>query len=268
MRILIVNPNTTASMTATIARAASAVAASSTEILAATSGMGPASIEGYYDEALAVPRLLDEIAGGERNGADAAVIACFDDTGLDAARALATIPVIGICEAALVTAAFIAQRFTVVTTMDRSRVPLEALVQRYGMQSKAKVRAADIPVLSLENPASDAKSKLRSEIARALSEDRAEAIVLGCAGMADLMDELRREYGVPVIDGVAAAVKQAEALVAQGLSTSKRGAYAYPLAKPYAGALASFAPAVLAPANTDHVLNSVTGFYPKGNASG
>ncbi|TIT47901.1 MAG: aspartate/glutamate racemase family protein, partial [Mesorhizobium sp.] len=171
MRILIVNPNTTASMTATIARAASAVAASSTEILAATSGMGPASIEGYYDEALAVPGLLDEIAGAERNGADAAVIACFDDTGLDAARALATIPVIGICEAALVTAAFIAQRFTVVTTMDRSRVPLEALVQRYGMQSKAKVRAADIPVLSLEDPASDAKSKLRSEIARALSED-------------------------------------------------------------------------------------------------
>ncbi|TGP68135.1 aspartate/glutamate racemase family protein, partial [bacterium M00.F.Ca.ET.227.01.1.1] len=101
-----------------------------------------------------------EIAGGERNGADAAVIACFDDTGLDAARALATIPVIGICEAALVTAAFIAQRFTVVTTMDRSRVPLEALVQRYGMQSKAKARAADIPVLSLEDPASDAKSKL------------------------------------------------------------------------------------------------------------
>ncbi|WP_136616590.1 MULTISPECIES: aspartate/glutamate racemase family protein [Mesorhizobium] len=245
MRILIVNPNTTASMTATIARAASAVAAGSTEILAATSSMGPASIEGYYDEALAVPGLLHEIALGERNGADAAVIACFDDTGLDAARALATIPVIGICEAALVTAAFIAQRFTVVTTMDRSRVPLEGLVQRYGLHGKAKVRAADIPVLSLADPASGAASKLRSEIARALSEDRAEAIVLGCAGMADLVSELSHEFGVPVIDGVAAAVKQAEALVALGLSTSKRGAYAYPAGKPYSGALASFAPTAL-----------------------
>ena len=87
MRILVVNPNTTARMTETIARAARGAAASGTEIVAVTSSMGPASIEGYYDEALAVPGLLVEIAEGERAGADAAIIACFDDTGLDAARA-------------------------------------------------------------------------------------------------------------------------------------------------------------------------------------
>jgi allantoin racemase len=185
---------------------------------------------------------LLEIARGERDGAGAAVIACFDDTGLDAARAMARIPVIGVCEAALAIASFIAQRFTVVTTMDRSLVPVEALVRRYGMSGRARVRAAEIPVLSLEDPASGATARLRSEIARALDEDRAEAIVLGCAGMADLAAAFQREFGVPVIDGVAAAVKQAEALIALGLSTSKRGAYASPPAKPYTGALQSFAP--------------------------
>jgi len=246
VQILVVNPNTTASMTETIAAAARGVAGASTEIVAVTSSMGPTSIEGYYDEALAVPGLLMEIAAGERQGAQAAIIACFDDTGLDAARAMATIPVLGICEAALSLASFIAQRFSVVTTTDRSRVPVEALVQRYGMAGRARVRAAEIPVLSLEDPASGAVDKLRGEIARAIDEDRAEAIVLGCAGMADLAHRLQEESRLPVIDGVSAAVKQAEALIALGLSTSKRGAYASPLAKPYRGVLKSFSPGMIA----------------------
>jgi allantoin racemase len=246
VQILVVNPNTTASMTGTIAAAASSAAGVGTEIVAVTSSMGPVSIEGYYDEALAVPGLLVEIAAGERAGAQAAIIACFDDTGLDAARAMATIPVVGICEAALSLASFIAQRFSVVTTTERSRVPVEELVRRYGMAGRARVRAADIAVLALEDPASGAVVKLRDEIARTIEQDRAEAIVLGCAGMADLAAELQRDFGLPVIDGVGAAVKQAEALVSLGLSTSKRGAYANPLAKPYRGALKSFAPGAVA----------------------
>jgi allantoin racemase len=246
VRILVVNPNTTASMTETIAAAARGVAGAWTEVVAVTSSMGPASIEGYYDEALAVPGLLMEIAAGERAGAQAAIIACFDDTGLDAARAMASIPVVGICEAALSVASYIAQRFTVVTTTERSRVPVEGLVQRYGMAGRARVRAADIPVLALEDSTSGAVEKLRAEIARAIEEDRAEAIVLGCAGMADLAHQLQDEFDLPVIDGVGAAVKQAEALIALGLSTSKRGAYASPLAKSYRGVLKSFSPGTIA----------------------
>lgn len=246
VQILVVNPNTTASMTETIAAAARGVAGAWTEVVAVTSSMGPASIEGYYDEALAVPGLLMEIAAGERRGVQAAIIACFDDTGLDAARAMAAIPVIGICEAALSMASFIAQRFTVVTTTQRSRVPVEGLVQRYGMSGRVRVRAADIPVLALEDPASGAVGKLRDEIARAVEEDRAEAIVLGCAGMADLAYQLQGEFGLPVVDGVGAALKQAEALVALGLTTSKHGAYANPLAKPYRGMLKSFSPGAVA----------------------
>jgi allantoin racemase len=242
MRILVVNPNTTASMTDTIEAAAQSVAGNTTEIVAKTSRMGPVSIEGYYDEAFAVPGLLMEIAEGQALGAQAAIIACFDDTGLDAARAMASIPVLGICEAAVATAALIAQRFSVVTTLERSIMPVKGLVYRYGMGDRATVRAANIPVLSLDDPTSGAVLKLRTEIEKALDEDGAEAIVLGCAGMADLARDLQAEYGVPVIDGVGAAVKLAESLICLGLTTSKRGAYAAPLSKPYHGLMASFAP--------------------------
>jgi allantoin racemase len=245
MRILIINPNTTASMTATIAAAAKSVAGHGTEITAVTSLMGPVSIEGYYDEVFAIPGMLAEIAKGEKAGAEAAIIACFDDTGLDAARALANIPVLGICEAAVATTSFIAQKFTVVTTMERSRLPLEHLIHRYGMGARAKVRAADIPVLSLEDPTSNALARLRSEIDAAIREDRAEAIILGCAGMADLAAQLSAEFGVPVVDGVSAAVKQAEGLITLGLKTAKRGAYATPVDKPYIGMLQGFAPGAM-----------------------
>ncbi|NEJ23972.1 aspartate/glutamate racemase family protein [Rhizobium leguminosarum] len=242
MRILIVNPNTTASMTDKAATAARAVAASGTEIIAATSRMGPVSIEGHYDGALAIPGLLAELKERQAAGYDAAVIACFDDTGLEAARTFADVPILGLCESAVVTAGFLAQRFTVVTTLERSRVLIDNLVRRYGMGDRARVRASDIPVLELEDAASGAIGKLRAEIERALVEDGAEAIVLGCAGMTDLARELQEIYGVPVVDGVAAAVKQAEALVSLGLSTSKRGSYASPLPKPFTGAMSSFSP--------------------------
>jgi allantoin racemase len=229
-------------MTTKIGEAARAAASAGTEVLAVNPQMGPVSIEGFYDEAFALPGLLAEIAKGEAGGADAAVIACFDDTGLDAARALANMPVLGICEAALAAAGMIATRISVVTTLSRSVVPIEALVRRYGFAERAYVHAADIPVLSLEDPASDASATLRAAIATALKADRSDAVVLGCAGMADLARDLSVEFGVPVVDGVSAGVRMAEALVGLGLKTSKSGAYATPLAKTYTGVLAGFAP--------------------------
>ncbi|NTG50819.1 aspartate/glutamate racemase family protein [Agrobacterium rhizogenes] len=242
MRLLLINPNTTTSMTEKAAVAARAVAATGTEIIAATSRMGPPSIEGYYDGALAVPGLLSELKEQRAAGYDAAIISCFDDTGLEAARAFSDVPVLGLCESAVVTAGFLAQRFTIVTTLERSRVLIDNLVRHYGMGGRAKVRASDIAVLELEDGAPEAIGKLRAEIERALDEDGAEAIVLGCAGMADLTRELQEIYGVPVIDGVAAAVKQAEALVSLGLTTSKRSSYAAPLPKSFAGTMSDFSP--------------------------
>ena len=238
-KILIVNPNTTASMTATIAAAAREVAATGTDIIAVTSWMGPASIEGFYDEAFAVPGMSHALSNAP--SADAAIIACFDDTGLDAARTFARFPVVGICEAALVTAGQIAKRIAVITTLPRSIVPLEELVRRYGFAERARVTACNVAVLDLEKPGSGAKEKLEAEIALALDKG-AEAIVLGCAGMADLAHALSKKYDVPVVDGVAAAVKQAEALAGLKLTTSRRGSYAAPAPKVYSGLLKPFAP--------------------------
>lgn len=243
MRIRLVNPNTTASMTETAARAARAVAAHDTAIEPVTSSMGPESIEGYYDGAFAVPGLLAEIARAEREGCDAAIVACFDDTGVDAARSAAAIPVVGLCEAAVATAALLAARFAIVTTLSRSVVPIEELVARYGMARRCRVYAADVPVLALGEPGSRAVDRLRTTIGEALRDLQCGAIILGCAGMADLAKSFSGEFGVPVVEGVGAAVKQCEALAALGLRTAKRGAYAVPRMKSFTGALAEFSPA-------------------------
>lgn len=246
MRIHLVNPNTTVSMTDKIAAAARAAARPGTEIVARTSTMGPASIEGHYDDALALPGLLAAIAEAERAGeqlTDAHVIACFDDTGLEAARTLARAPVVGIGEAGFHFASLIAHRFAVVTTLSRSIPVIEANLMRYGLDRRCcAVRASEVAVLELEDPASGARSRISAEIARTVAKDGAEAVVLGCAGMADLARALTAEHGVPVIDGVASAVALAEALVGTGLATSKRGAYAAPRPKAYTGLLADFAP--------------------------
>lgn len=232
MRILVVNPNSTASMTGRIGAAARSVAAPGSEILAVNPPTGPASIEGYYDEALAVPGLLAEIDRHQRDGDIAGtVIACFDDVGLDAARSLADAPVVGICEAAMQTAALLGGRFSVVTTLPRSIPALERLAQRYGMAGRCTIRAAGVPVLALEDPASGAVERVRAEIRRAMEQDGAETIVLGCAGMADLARSLSEEMSLPVVDGVTAAVKLVEGLAALGLRTSKAGGYAPPLPK-------------------------------------
>lgn len=243
MLLNIVNPNTTAAMTATIARAAAAVARPGTRLRAVESAFGPPSIEGAYDDAFAVPGLLARIAEGEAEGAAAHVIACFDDTGLDAARALVAAPVVGIGEAGFHLATMVAHRFAVVTTLTRSVAVIENNLLRYGLERRcARVRATEVPVLELDNPGSDARAKIGNEIAKALEQDGAEAIVLGCAGMADLAASLSAQFGVPVIDGVAAAVTLAEGMAAIGLKTSKRGGFARPLAKAYSGAFAAFSP--------------------------
>jgi allantoin racemase len=243
LRIKVINPNTTVAMTETIAAAARAVASPGTQIVAATSASGPVSIEGHYDEAVAVIGLIEQIKAGEAEGCDAYVIACFGDPGLLAARELAAGPVIGIAEAAMRAASFVATGFSVVTTLARTRVIAEHLVVAYGMERACRrVRAIDVPVLGLDDPASNARARVFEECRRALAEDGSGAIVLGCAGMAELASLLARDLQVPVIDGVAAAVKMAEALVGLGLKTSKHGDLAAPLRKRYVGSLAHLSP--------------------------
>jgi len=243
MKILIVNPNTTASMTRKIGDAARSVAAGGTEVVAVNPADGPVSIEGPYDEALCLPGLLTEVKRGVADGADAVVVACFDDPGIDACRALVPVPVIGICHAAMQVAVQLADSFSIVTTLGRSVPVLEGLAVRYGMAQRCRrVRAAEVPVLALEEPGSAAAQQVRAEVRAAVAEDSAEAVLLGCAGMADLAAALSEEFAIPVIDGVAAAVKLAEAVAGLGIATSKAGLYAPPVPKAYSGTLSAFAP--------------------------
>jgi allantoin racemase len=243
MRLLVINPNTTASMTAAIGRAARAVAAPGTLVEAVNPADGPASIEGYYDEAYSVPGLLAEIRKGEAAGFDGHMIACFDDTGLDAARTLATGPVVGIGEAAFHCASLIAGRFSVITTLSRSVPAIQHNPTRYGLSARcARVRASEVPVLALEDETSDARAKISAEIEAAKRDDGCEAIVLGCAGMAGLVAELSERHAIPVLDGVVCAVKLLEALIGLGLRTSKIGGYASPLPKTYAGRFSADGP--------------------------
>jgi allantoin racemase len=227
MRLLVINPNTTASMTEKIGIAARRAATPGTEIVATTPPQGPVSIEGYYDEALAVPGILQMM----RNTPDfdAVIIACFDDTGIDAARCLTDVPVLGIGEAAYHFASMLSNKFSVVTTLARSVPALEHNLHRYGLAARcARVRSSEVAVLDLEHPGSEASDRISAEIGRAVAEDRAEAIVLGCAGMADLAGRLSAEHGLPVLDGVSCAVRLAEAMVGLGLRTSRLGGYAPP----------------------------------------
>jgi len=242
MKIKIINPNTTQSMTDKIGHCARTVAQANTRIIAVSPRMGPASIESHYDEALSVPGILDEILSGEREDVDGYVIACFGDPGLYAARELARGPVIGIAEAAMHTASFIGTGFSVVTTLRRTCNIAWHLAERYGMERFCRnVRASDLPVLDLEKPGSDARRIITDACRQALDEDRSDCIVLGCAGMADLCESISDAIGAPVIDGVACAVKMAESLISLRLSTSKRGDWARPLPKHYAGMLSTFA---------------------------
>ena len=213
--ILVINPNSTASMTTKIAAAARAAAGPATRITAINPRQGPAAIQGPEDGAAALPGLyaLFDHRLEIDDSITAVVIACFDDTGLFELKARSPVPVIGIGEAAYHVASVAALKFSVVTTLPVSVPVLEENLRLIGLASRcAKVRASDVPVLELEDPASNARHRIEQEIETALKEDGIGAIALGCAGMADLASDLAAKFQVPVIDGVASAVRLAEAV--------------------------------------------------------
>jgi len=137
---------------------------------------------------------------------------------------------VGIGEAGYHLASMLSNKFSVVTTLARSVPALEHNLVRYGLASRcASVRASEVPVLELENPHSNARQKISTEVGKAITDDHAEAIVLGCAGMTDLAQSLSDEHGVPVLDGVVSAVGLCETMVRLNLTTTPIGGYAKPL---------------------------------------
>jgi len=236
MFINLINPNTSGSMTDCIHQAAKSTSSPQTQLRACHPSEGVASIEGYLDELVAATGVIEQVIEGEKVGCQAHILACFGDPGLDAAREVASAPVIGIAEAAMHTASLLGHQFSIITTLARTLPMSEHLVHKYGMTAHCGgVSAVEIAVLELHNPESDAYQRILTACQTAITEEHADVIVLGCAGMADLTQRLQAALGIPVIDGVSAAVGMAEMLIRCGLTTGKRHAYATPLPKTYGG---------------------------------
>ncbi len=199
------------------------------EIAVVDLDQGPFSIESSAEEYLAVPGLLRRVQEAERDGFDAAIVGCYGDPGVDACREIARIPVVAPGECSMLVAASLSHRFSIVTVLDSLIRPLEQLARAAGIESKlARVRSVGVPVLEL---ARDPDSSFRSvlEASRlAVSQDRADTIILGCMSMAFLgvSDRLQRELGVPVVNPAMVTLKFAEMLVQSRLAPSK---LAYPL---------------------------------------
>lgn len=211
--ILIINPNSTASMTREIEIAAREVADQNTTITAVNPDTGPASIEGPEDGLACLPPLfaLFDTAMASNIQYDAIIIACFDDTGLQELKSRTIKPVLGIGEAAFHMASMRSKSFSTVTTLPISIPVIAQNILHYGFSKQSKkVRASDVPVLAV---GSETARLIEAEAKRALLEDQCDSIVLGCAGMAQLAKELSHKLDVPVIDGVAAAVLLSEALI-------------------------------------------------------
>ena len=235
MRILVANVNTTQSMTDSIAAQARRVAAPGTEIIGLTPRFGAVSCEGNFESYLAAIGVMDRMLSYE-GPYDAVIQAGYGEHGREGLQELLDVPVVDITEAAASTAMFLGHKYSVVTTLDRTVPLIEDRLKLAGLDVRcASVRASGLAVLELEEEPDRAIEAIVEQALLAVSEDKAEVIVLGCGGMTGLDEQIRRRAEVPVVDGVAAAVTIAESLVRMGLSTSKVRTYAHPRSKTVTG---------------------------------
>lgn len=235
MRILVVNVNTTRSMTDSIAATARAVASPGTEIVGLTPRFGAVSVEGSYESYLAAVAVMETVRS-HPDPYDAVIQAGYGEHGREGLQEIVDVPVVDITEAAATTAQFLGHRYSVVTTLDRTVPLIEDRLLLAGLSQRcASVRASGLAVLELESDPDRAVAAIAEQAELAVREDHAEVICLGCGGMAGLTEAVAARTGAPVVDGVAAAVTIAEGLVRLGLSTSKVRTYAAPRPKTIVG---------------------------------
>lgn len=230
MKIKIINPNTTWSMTRDIELAGKRRARPDTEVYAVSPSTGPESIESMYDDYMAVPGVLSEIIKGDREeGADAFIIACFGDPGLLAAKEVTDKPVVGIAQAAFITARLISPNFSVVYVLDRAEQVIREALRLHGAEGVCRsCRSTGLSVLDFDKDPEAGMRALEEQSRKCIEEDGAECVVLGCAGFVQFVDSLSKKFGVPIIDGVSPAVKLCEALVDMNCKTAKRNLWSAP----------------------------------------
>lgn len=221
-KLALINPNTSRSMTDALAVSGRAVLPPDCELLVTQPDTGVASIEGFADGVRASHAVLDLARTIE---ADGWLIACADDTGVDALREQCAGPVLGIGQAAMQAASLLSLRYSILTPMERSVTILAQNARRYGLDASLRgVHALNLPVLALE----ESYGLIEQRAREVLAADRSECLVLGCAGFTLFRQPLEQALGIPVIDGVQVGLQWLAGLTRLGLATSKRCSYAYP----------------------------------------
>jgi allantoin racemase len=234
-RILLLNPNTSGGMTERMLAAGRAVATVGTTLVPVTAQRGVPYIASRAEAQIGGAVALELLA--EHHGAmDAAIVAAFGDPGLFAARELFDRPVVGVAEAAMLTACMLAQRFALVSFATALGPWYAECVAAHGLTGRcAGIRLLDSPFRDVD-AVQEEKEQLLVELARAaVREDGADAVILAGAPLAGLAERVAERIPVPVIDPVAAAVKQAEALVALRPRKAVAGTFSRPRAKPTRG---------------------------------
>jgi allantoin racemase len=229
MRIFVINPNTSRSLTDRLRTALEAVKDRATELSVMNPQYGAASIESARDAALAIPPTLELVQQAEQENYGAVVLACFGDPGLVAARELVGIPVIGIGESTLHVAAMLGSRYSILTTSRKRIASKMHDVVSYGLSGfLASIRSLDLGVLEMGDRPLDTRGRILDVATRAIREDGAEVIILGCAGLVGYGEGLGYELGVPLLDPSYIGLKMGELFARLGLTHSKSGYYAYP----------------------------------------
>jgi allantoin racemase len=205
-RLLVINPNTNGAVTAQIRRAALAVAPPATEIDVVNPEHGPFAIETPRDRAEAVPNVVSLIEARKGEGFDGYVLACFDDIGVEEARKLVPVPVVSMFGAGVAKVLETGDRFAIITTVQSAVAGIERLAAAYGATHLCTVRAAGVGVAETAARTPLAETRLAACIERAITEDRAAAIVLGSGALTGRANALAKRFGIPFIDGLAEAI--------------------------------------------------------------
>jgi allantoin racemase len=228
MKILVVNPNTSRSMTETIAETARESASPGTEILSVQPFFGPVAIDSNMESYLSAVAVMDRIQAVEEPY-DAIVLAGFGEHGREGVQEIVEVPVLDIAESSAHVAQMLGRGYSVVTTLQRSVGAIEDRLRLAGLADRCvSVRSCGFSTSAVDEDPEAAMAAIVAEAGRAVREDHAEVICLGCGGMAGLAEAITERLGVPVVDGVAAGVRLAEALIGLGVRTSKVCTYAAP----------------------------------------
>ena len=216
--ILLINPNTTRSITSLVLRTARTFAGKGTRLRAVTGAFGPRYIASRVGYAIAGHAAVDAYAR-DRAAKDAVVLACFGDPGLAALREIAPVPVIGMADASVLQACAIGERFSIVTGGERWKAMLEEFVAQRGLASRlASVRTVAPTGADIARDPKGAMQLLADGCNACAREDGADVVILGGAGLAGLAARLKPMVEAPLLDGVACAIAQAEGLAQQQLA--------------------------------------------------